>query len=119
MESIGPLSGLSRRPGPAGERQEARDAITVEGLCREYSAKMQRGLILGRKGKAKKPSTILTDQGRIERHIIPLLGSKLAKEVTQSDVARFRDAVAEGRTAADVKTKTRGRAHRGRRRWGC
>jgi hypothetical protein len=39
-----------------------------------------------------------------------LLGMRKANDVTIGDIARFRDAVAEGRTATDVKTGPRGRA---------
>jgi integrase len=95
---------------PAEAREEARSAITIEALCREYADKMDRGRILGRSGKGKKPHTVYTDKGRIERHIIPLLGGKLARDITKADVVRFRDAVADGHTKADVKTKLRGRA---------
>lgn len=56
------------------------------------------------------PSTISTDRGRIERHIKPLLGRKCASEVTRADVQRFLRDVAEGKTKADIKIGTRGRA---------
>jgi integrase len=54
---------------------------------------------------AKKVSTIITDKGRIERHIKPLLGSMKVAAVTREDVDDFMHAVAEGRTAARIKTK--------------
>jgi hypothetical protein len=62
---------------PVEARQEDREVLTVEQLCREYAEKLGQGLILGRKGRPKKDSPIYTDKGRIERHIIPILGSKL------------------------------------------
>src|SRR5262245_33547863 len=56
----------------AAEREAQKKAITVEQLCRQYLADCENGLILGRAGKQKKASTVVTDRGRIERHIIPL-----------------------------------------------
>ena len=94
---------------PADEKREARAAITVEALCREYLAKAERGLIFGRRGTPKKRGTIYCDKGRIEFHIIPLLGKKLVKNLTQADMRRFFEDVAIGKTACDVKTKLRGR----------
>jgi integrase len=71
------------------------------------------GLYL-RDGPAEKPnkkrSSWATDRSNIERHIIPLLGRKLAKGLTQADVARFQTDIAKGKSAADIKTGFRGRA---------
>ncbi|MGH6661162.1 MAG: tyrosine-type recombinase/integrase, partial [Rhodospirillales bacterium] len=47
---------------------------------------------------------------RIERHIKPLLGRLRVKDVTRADVERFMQQVAAGKTAADVRTRPRGRA---------
>ena len=58
----------------------------------------------------KKASTIITDKGRIERHIKPLLGKKKVSDVTRADIKRFMQDVANGKTATDVKTGLRGRA---------
>jgi integrase len=86
---------------PATAKQETRQALTVAELCDLYT----------KEGCAtKKPSTLATDRGRIERHIKPLLGKKKAVAVTRADVRRFLQDVASGKTAADVKTKKRGRA---------
>lgn len=86
---------------PAAILAEERAAGTVAQLCDRYLAE----------GCAtKKPSTLATDCGRIERHIKPLLGRVRVKDVTQNDVARFMKDVAAGKTAADVRTGPRGRA---------
>ncbi len=50
------------------------------------------------------------DRTRIERHLRPLLGRRHAHLLTPQDVQRAQKAIAEGRTAADVKTGQRGRA---------
>ena len=58
----------------------------------------------------KKASTLATDRGRIDRHIIPLLGKKKVNQVTQADIRRFLSSVAKGETATSIKTKKHGRA---------
>ena len=84
--------------------------MTIEELCREYLDKAERGLILTRRGDAKSPTTLYTDKGRIDRHIIPLIGKRTVKDLTSADVRRFQQDVIGGKSAADIKTKTRGRA---------
>jgi integrase len=96
---------------PSGIKKADRaSSMLVEGLCVDYLMAVEGGQIISRRGTTKKPSTLATDRGRIERHIKPLLGTKRVKDITASDIARFRDAVAAGQTAADTKTKSRGRA---------
>lgn len=85
----------------AGERARKRGELTVAELCDEY---------LTDGCDRKKASTIATDKGRIERHIKPLLGRKRIGDVTRGDIERFMRDVANGKTAADVKTKKFGRA---------
>ena len=63
-----------------------------------------------RRREAKKPSTLATDRGRIERHIKALLGNLKTSAVTRNDIERFRDAVAEGATKARIKTGKHGLA---------
>ena len=104
------LANIADGRDPALERDEARAAKKVATLCDEYLAAARSGLVLGRGGASKKLSTIVTDAGRIERHIKPLLGNLPARDVTSSDISRFVAAVAQGKTAADVKTGFRGRA---------
>ena len=72
--------------------------------------------MLVRGGTPKKPGTLEADRGRIEGHIIPLLGRLSAAAVTKPDVERFMHAVAAGETQREAKTKPRGvsRVRRGR-----
>jgi hypothetical protein len=104
------LGDVAHGGDPAGDRTAYHASLTVAQLCADYQAAMAKGLVLGRKGEPKKPSTVYVDGGRIKRHIIPLLGSRKSKDVTTADITRFRDAMAGGKSATDVKTKARGRA---------
>ena len=74
---------------PSAEKAAARDAMTVATLCRQYQADSDKGLVLGKRKRPKTESTLVTDRGRIERHIIPLLGKMTVAEVTSQDVRKF------------------------------
>ncbi|WP_316206310.1 MULTISPECIES: tyrosine-type recombinase/integrase [unclassified Bradyrhizobium] len=104
------LAEVVKGADPAENKKLARGAMTVEELAREYLDKAERGLIFTRRGEAKKPTTLYTDKGRIERHVIPLIGNRTVKDFTASDAGRFLRDVVSGKSAADVKTKKRGRA---------
>src|SRR5215207_1334940 len=79
-------------------------------LCRRYLDEAGRGLVLTRRGRAKKPSTLYTDAGRVERHVIPLIGHRTVKDLTTADLRAFLRDVISGKSAADVRTRARGRA---------
>jgi integrase len=104
------LADVARGADPAQSKAADRSAATIAELCRDYLEKADNGLILTRRGKPKKASTLYTDRGRAERHIIPLLGNRTVKELTTADLRGFMRDVIAGRTKADVKTKARGRA---------
>jgi integrase len=93
---------------PAAEKSAARHAVTVAELCRRYFADADAGRLLVRGGRAKKPGTLLCDRGRIDAHIIPLLGHLSVTAVTRQDVEGFMHAIAAGETARQSKTKPRG-----------
>lgn len=95
------LADAQRGIDVAEAKAKKRGEMTVAELCDEY-------LLKG--CKEKKPSTLATDRGRIERHIKPLLGTKKIGDVKRGDVERFKNGVAEGKTAIDVKTIKHGRA---------
>lgn len=96
---------------PHEERTTRRKSITVAELCDKYMKAADKGLIMGKKEQPKKASTLATDRGRIERHIKPLLGRKLVKDVERSDIVRFIADVTLGKTAAVEKSeKLRGKA---------
>lgn len=92
---------VSQGRDPARERQLSKEIFTVSEVCDSY---LERGVA------TKKPSTLATDRGRIERHIKPLIGHMRITEVTKAEVSKFLQDVAGGKTATDVRTKKRGRA---------
>jgi integrase len=104
------LGRIAQGDNPAEERQLDIRAITIKELCERYLDDAKAGLILGKKRLPKKASTIYTDEGRIRRHIIPLLGTRRVKDLVSADVLRFMRDIAMGQTRADVKTRKRGRA---------
>jgi len=101
---VDPLA--KRRRDRASSKLKAR---TVREFCDVYLEDAKAGLVRYR-GKPKKESTIEIDEGRINRHIKPLLGDKLIPEITKTDVENFMDAVQAGKTATVEKTKPRGKA---------
>lgn len=104
------LAEVSKGSDPVETRKRERGAVTIEALCREYLDRAERGLILTRRGAPKSASTLYPDRGRIEHHIIPLIGTRTVKDLTPVDVRRFMHGVMSGKSATDVKTKARGRA---------
>ncbi|WP_044335646.1 tyrosine-type recombinase/integrase [Sphingomonas hengshuiensis] len=96
---------------PAGERATRREAMTMSELCTQYIAAMEKGLILGKSGRPKKASTIYTDKGRINGHIVPLLGTRRVIDLKAADIKRFLKDVAAGKTAKTKRTaKHRGKS---------
>jgi hypothetical protein len=89
---------------PAAEKRAARKAMSVSELCDLYLADAEAGRLLTRRRAAKKPSTLLTDRGRITRHVKPLLGRLAVAAVDRADIERFMHGVAEGKTAGRIKT---------------
>ena len=104
------LGRIARGEDPAEERRLHHEAMTVKELCDRYSEDAKKGLILGKGRRPKKASTLYTDAGRIQRHIVPLLGARKVKDISSADVTRFMRDVVTGKSAADVKTKKHGRA---------
>ena len=104
------LADRAKGKDPIAEHVTNRKSETVEQLSRRYLEAAEKDLILGKRGQPKKPSTLATDRGRIERHIVPLLGKKKVQELTSADVARFIRDVTQGKTAIDERTGRYGRA---------
>ena len=90
---------------PATEKKEAREALTVSALIGRYLED----------GPATKPSkrasTWENDGSNLRRHILPLLGGKVANTVTKAEAAKAIRDVTVGKTATDERSeKKRGRA---------
>jgi len=68
---------------PSAQRHEARKALTVEELCAAYLEAARAGLVLTRFHKPKRPSTIAIDEGRVSRHIVPLIGKLVARDLNR------------------------------------
>jgi integrase len=98
------LAAVADGGDPATDRAEAKQALSVADLANLYLTE----------GPAEKPnkkaSSWVTDRSNIERHVKPLLGRKIAKALTQADIAKFQADVAAGKSKADIKTGKRGRA---------
>src|SRR5207244_3423920 len=60
---------------PQREKQALREAITVAELCDRYLEAARAGLVMTRFKRPKRPSTVAIDEGRISRHIEPLIGA--------------------------------------------
>ena len=67
---------------PATIKQAKRTAETVAELCDLYWSDAVSGNLITRRRTPKKPSTLLSDRGRIEKHIKPLLGLMKVGAVT-------------------------------------
>jgi hypothetical protein len=67
--------------------------------------------ILGKGGRPKKATTIVTDTGRIHRHIVPLIGPRRVKDLSKADINKVLKDIMAGKTRASIKTKKlRGKA---------
>lgn len=105
------LGDVAHKADPAAEKSATRKAATVTELCDLYLADAEAGRLLTRRKVAKKPSTLATDKGRIERHIKPLLGRLAVAAATREDIEGFMHDVAEGKSSGSIKTaKKRGLA---------
>ena len=105
------LGRVAQGDNPSEERHLDHQAITVKELCMMYLKDLEAGLILGKGGRPKKAGTIVSDVGRIHRHIIPLIGNRRVKDLVKADVAKVLKDVMAGKTAVSVKTKKlRGKA---------
>jgi len=86
---------------PASERKAGR-VMTVAELCELY-------LTEGPLMKAgKRASSWKTDFAGLKRHVVPLIGNRIASELKRSDIARMLRQVTNGETAGDIRTRKQG-----------
>jgi integrase len=96
---------------PAEERIQQRKALTVKELCDRYLVAAEKGLVLGKGNRPKKANSLYVDRGRINRHIVPLLGNKRVQSLKSADINKFIEDVAIGKSATIEKTnKKRGKS---------
>ncbi len=104
------LAKVEEGADPSAERHDCREALTVAELCDRYLEAARAGLVMTRFRKPKRASTVAIDEGRVARHIKPLIGSNVAVDLTRSIVQRMTNSIAAGKTAGTFKTKARGKA---------
>ena len=103
------LARVAQGEDPAAEKKRRREAPTIAWLCDEYLSAAEAGQILGRNRQPKRASTLVSDRGRLERHVKPLLGALKVAAVTTREIERFMHDVAAGKTAERKATgKKRG-----------
>lgn len=95
---------------PQAEKQASRTALTVAEMIEAYLAAAEAGTVLTRFGAPKKPSSLAVDRGTLRRHVVPLMGRKIAAKVTRTDIAVLVDRITRGATAIDERTGPRGRS---------
>lgn len=84
---------------PAEEVAQARQDPTVAELCDWYLEEARAGRILGRRNRPIKASTLDMDESRINTHIKPLVGHRIARRLTIADVEAMQTDVVNGKTA--------------------
>jgi hypothetical protein len=81
------------------------DFLTVGQLCDTYLEAARSGLVMTRFKRPKRPTTVAIDEGRVSRHIKPLIGKIPASGLRRADVQRMADAITQGKTAGTFKGK--------------
>jgi site-specific recombinase XerD len=104
------LAAVAAGADPSAQRHEARAALTVSVLCDCYLEAARAGLVATRFRRPKRASTVAIDEGRVARHIKPLIGTMRADALTRAVVQRMADAIAQGKTAGVFKGGPRGKA---------
>ena len=89
---------------PAAGKNET---LTVGQLCDRYLEAARAGLVMTRFKRPKRVTTVAIDEGRVSRHIKPLIGKLPARDLRRAEVQRMADAIAQGKTAGTFKGKPR------------
>ncbi len=93
------LGSIAGGADPAYEKKGAKGKPTISDLCNWYLKEAEAGRILGRRSRPIKASTLESDLSRIEKHIKPLLGRRLAHTLTIADVEGMQADIVAGKTA--------------------
>jgi integrase len=89
-----------------------RDPLADNGILKEAPTvgELLDAYLASESFKDKAASTQAIDRGRVERHLRPLLGRGHVHSLGTEDIKRAFNAIRDGKTAADIKTRKRGRA---------
>lgn len=93
------LADVGRGLDPLEKRRRQQADITVAVLCREYLAEGTGD---------KKASTVELDRSRIERHIIPTIGTRPLSGLIKPDIQRMMRDIRDGKTAVDLGKRRKG-----------
>lgn len=89
---------------PQAAKETLRQAIFLDELAKLY-------LVEGRASKPdKRESSWATDESRLRRHVLPLIGKMRVLDLARRDVERMQAKITAGGTAGDHRTGRRGRA---------
>lgn len=80
------LGDVARGADPADEKQAARSAPTVAEICDWYLEKAEGGELLGQRRRPIARTTPALDRSRINTHVRPLLGNRIARQADLRDV---------------------------------
>ncbi len=103
------LGSVAAGADPAGELQAKRREMTMGALIDLYEKEgcvIQRGK---RQGEPMKPTTKAYTLARLRHHVVPLLGTRRAREINPGDIERFVADVTHRKTAKDEKVGPRKR----------
>ncbi len=102
------LGAVAGGADPAEERAQSRAAITIREVCNWYLENAEAGIILGRKHRPIKSSTLAMDRSRIETHIVPLIGTRQVRALRIADIEKMQVDIVAGKTARVRKSGKRG-----------
>ena len=101
------LAIVAQGKDPAAAKSES---LTVGQLCDRYLAAARAGLVVTRFKRPKRQTAVAIDEGRVSRHIKPLIGKIQTSVLRRADVQLMADAIAQGKTAGTFKRKPRDKA---------
>lgn len=93
------LGAIAAGEDPAEPDENPHQQATVSALCDWYLTEAEAGRILGRRNRPIKKSTLAMDKSRIETHIKPLLGDRLAHTLKVADIEGMQSDIVDGKTA--------------------
>lgn len=103
-KALAAVAQINAGEDPQLRKESARRAVFVDELARLYLSE----------GRASKPdkreSSWSTDESRLKRHVLPLIGKMRITDLSRRDIERMAMKISAGGTAKDEKTGRRGRA---------